>query len=697
MHQMTRTLAFVIAASASVIGAVVAHIVTRPEVATDQAHTLIGQPFFPDFTDPTKPTGIRVAAWSPVTSKVEQFEVRYENGQWRIPSHNNYPADGKDQLAKAAASAVGIVRGSLSAKSADGPLLQRLGVVDPLDENVTQGAGTSGTRITLFQGDEVVADYIIGHKFGAVEATEEDAASDSADSAGKQSKEGRYYVRRPDEKLVYLADVKIDVSTKFRDWIQKDLLDLTQSDLREMTINRYSIDEERGVRVPGDRSELSRASASDPWKLKGLDESKEKVKPGVVSAMARALDNLQIIGVRRKPAALIEFFSKGTVSDVLQMIAAQSDMQRHGYFFTERDLLSNEGEFLAGTKDGVRYVLRFGEVFTGSDLEIEVGGPAESSDKPADAGQAQTAVSATTGDQTADGQPAAESQQQPADKTAKRSRYVIVEAILDPTLLGPEPTPPVKPTAPATSAPAAPPANESAPAASTPDAAAPQAAPPANPSSTDAAPPASESNCDDAATAQTPAAAETPAAPAAAGDAPVPAAAATGTTEPPPAERPKTPQDIYQEALRQYEQDQEAYEAQLKDYQQRLKDAQKRVDDLNKRFAEWYYVISAEVYEDLRVSREQLVEPVTPPADAALPATDAAPEPGASPEAEPAAVIPPPAATTPAATTPPATTPAAEPAAPATEPSTPPATEPPAPAADAAPPAEAAPPAAPQQ
>lgn len=707
MNQMTRTLAFVIAASASVIGAVVAHIATQPPAAGDPAHELIGKEFYPNFTDPTKATAVRVAAWNPNSHKVEQFEVRYENGQWRIPSHNNYPADGREQLAKAAASAVGLVRGSLVSESAD--TFERMGVVDPLDATAIQGAGSTGTRITLYEGDQVVADYIVGRRPGEDAPATESESTAAAEDSGKQSKSGRFYVRAPDEKLVYLADVNIDVSTRFRDWIKKDLLELSQFDLRKIIVNRYTIDEAQGVRVPGDVSELSRSTSSDPWKLNGLDEEKEKVKTGVVTAMARALDDLQIVGIRKKPAPLVRFFTEGT-ADILQLIAIQSDLQRHGFFFNPegQSLWANEGEIVAGTQDGVSYVLRFGEVFTGSDLEVEVGAAdGATGDKPTDAAgapeqPAADAAAATNADSAAtpaaaEGSPA-DAASEPSDAEGKRSRYVLVEALFDPTLLGPEPTPPVKPTPPAaTDATPAAPTTEATPPAPTP------AAPSADPATTpEAAPPATDdgSNCDDPAPATPPVAADAPAAAAPATPAaPTADAPATPTPEAPapdaaaptadgqPVVRPKTPEDVYQEALKQYEQDLEAYEAKQKDYEQRLKDGQKKVDDLNKRFAEWYYVISADLFEDLSVTRAQLVEPVTPPATDAAPAGDAAP--AATPSGDAPAGAAPADAAAPAATSPavPAETPTA---APPENPATPPA-ESPAPPTAAPPAAEASP------
>jgi hypothetical protein len=692
MNQMTRTLAFVIAASASVIGAVVAHVVTRPPAV--EGYSDIGQPFFPDFTDPTKATAIRVAAWNPRTSRVEEFEVRHENGQWRIPSHYNYPADAQDQLAKAAASAVGILRGSLVSESAD--THERFGVVDPLDNTALQGAGQTGTRITLFQGDEVLADFIIGKRQGqADESPTESTAND--DGSGKQQKSGRFYVRRPDESRVYLADVKIDVSTRFRDWIKKDLLELTQFDLRKIVVNQYSI-EVRGqdlVQVPGDVSELTRESSSDPWKLKGLDETKEKLKTGVVSAMARALDELQIVGIRRKPEPLIRFFRDGVLTDTLQIIQVVQDLQKNGFYFDGQHLYSSQGEVHAGTKDGVVYTLRFGEVFTGSDLEVEVGQSEaqaetaekakESTDAPPASPDANPNAAAESTEGTSDsaatppsdgdgggegGEKAKETSGSVGEKekAGKRSRYVIVEATFDPSLLGPPPTEPVRPTPPEGVQPAPqppaegkePPADPNAPKqpgdSPAPDSETKETPADAAPSTHNESPegaPTGDKPCDDdadapadapAATADASAAPAPADAPAEAKPTPADSADAPPATTPPTAanpdappaadadapSRPKTPQEQYEEALKKYEEELEAYKTKKEDYDKRLQEGQKRVQELNKRFAEWYYVISADLFEDLRVSRAQLVEPVTPPAESQASPPAATPE-GAAP------------------------------------------------------------------
>ncbi|MGC1273965.1 MAG: DUF4340 domain-containing protein [Planctomycetaceae bacterium] len=76
------------------------------------------------------------------------------------------------------------------------------------------------------------------------------------------------------------------------------------------------------------------------------------------------------------------------------------------------------------------------------------------------------------------------------------------------------------------------------------------------------------------------------------------------------------------------------YETAKNAYDQTLADGKKRVEELNERFSDWYYVISTENFEDLRLSREALVEPkTTEPQDPAMepkPAAESAAE-GAAP------------------------------------------------------------------
>ena len=83
---------------------------TAPSVVTPDAFLDKGEAFFPDFTDPNTATTLEVIEYNEETAAARPFKVSFANGQWTIPSHHDYPADGKDRLAKTAAGVIGITK-----------------------------------------------------------------------------------------------------------------------------------------------------------------------------------------------------------------------------------------------------------------------------------------------------------------------------------------------------------------------------------------------------------------------------------------------------------------------------------------------------------------------------------------------------------------------------------------------------------
>jgi hypothetical protein len=749
---MNRTLAFVVCAMCSVGAAAITHLSFKP--ATPSENIDVGEAFYPDFKDPLKATSLTVAAYNEKAAKVDTFAVEQKNGVWRIPSHHNYPADGKDRLARTAASLIGVERGQLVSTSAESH--KRLDLLDPLDKSIT-GTEGRGTRITLKDGDTVLTDFIVGKK--------EEGSSDL------------YYIRRADEPRVYLANLQLDVSTKFVDWIQPNLLDATAANFRELIVDRYSVDEAKGAIVPGEQSHLTRESSTADWKLEELKDPEKQLKTSVVNAMTNTLADMKIVGVRPKPAGLGAQLKGEEGASV--GLAEQLDMQDKGFFIDPRGrLLSNEGDFLAGTADGALYVLRFGEVFTGSDMEIEIGSPkSDEKNKPAD-----TKDASKDDEKKSDSDPSKEEDGEKKEDEQKENRYVFITVQFDETLLGEVPKEPVKPTPPpgyeptgdASKAPAAdsakPPetpaategakpdeksaeATEAPPAKETPateespaeKADAPKeepstsfqkknssaeqlslAGPPSDPApGVEVEEPAEEAPADATkAPVEEAPATEAPATETPAEEAPAPAATETPEQAPAPAadaapeadapavevapnaeqpaaaaEAPKAPVDpnkAYEDALKKYEQEMDEYKVRKSEYDEKVKKGKARVQQLSNRFADWYYVISADVFESLNVKPEELVEPKTAAAASGTPGGSipglpagfdpSSLIPGSAKDAPAAETTPPavedkPATETPAADVPateaPATSDTAEKKEPATtpEPETPPATE----------------------
>lgn len=315
----------------------------RPDAFLDQ-----GEAFFPEFTDPNLATSLEVIEFSEETAEAKPFKVIFQDGKWTIPSHHDYPADGKDRLARTAAGVIGIRKEGLrSTNIADH---EACGVIDPLDESVATLVGR-GKRVTIRGEDgQILADLIMGKKV--------------------ESREDLYFVRLPDQKRVYTSRVDLDLSTKFEDWIEKDLLQVEKDKIDYVVLRDYSINERIGTIEDRDLVELKKDEGT--WKANRMSSS-EEVDTGQMNSLLTAIDELSIVGVRPKPEGLSASLKRTDGG----MAISQSDLlslQSRGYFFArDGQLLSNEGELEVRTSNGIDYVLRFGEILYGTGEAVSAG------------------------------------------------------------------------------------------------------------------------------------------------------------------------------------------------------------------------------------------------------------------------------------------------------------------------------------
>ena len=63
-------------------------------------------------------------------------------------------------------------------------------------------------------------------------------------------------------------------------------------------------------------------------------------------------------------------------------------------------------------------------------------------------------------------------------------------------------------------------------------------------------------------------------------------------------------------ALKKYETDSDVYRIRKKEFDDKKTAGEKKAKALNARFADWYYVISEELFTEIRVKPEDLVEPL---------------------------------------------------------------------------------------
>lgn len=363
-----------------------------------------GEPLFPGFTDPTTATGLAVVAWDEKEAKVVRFEVEQKQGKWVIPSHNDYPADGTARMGKAAASFIDVKKDRYYGDNvADHAAF---GVLDP--EGPEGKGDEKGQRITIKDASgTLLVDIIVGKEI--------------------EGRPGFHYVRMPSgdgSKRVYGTELKLDISTKFEDWIEKDLLKVERDEFISMIYDPYSVDEVEG-RVTGFNP--VRAEAVDPSATSKQDwkagEGTE-VPPGKqidsmkVRQMLTQMASLKIVGVRPRPQ----------VRNILEQQILAQDMKRKGFFLVptadgRAQLYGNEGTLSAITEDGIVYSLLFGEVTYESGISLSAGVEPSASEPEDEKGVVEEA--AAEGEEGGD--------EAEGDTNKQASRFIFVDVAYDET------------------------------------------------------------------------------------------------------------------------------------------------------------------------------------------------------------------------------------------------------------------------
>ena len=572
------------------------------------------------------------------TAEIRPFSIkRLESGAWVIPSHSDYPADAREHLAAAATSLIDLE--SLNMVSDKPGEQETYGVIDPDLKTLKAGTTGVGTRVTMTDGQgKVLADLIIGKKV--------------------KEQPDLHYVRLAGHDQIYVAKVDSEkLSTRFGDWIEKDLLKLQPFDVRELTLNDYSLTEQlspEGIalgEVRRSKMQLDYDDVKSQWRLEDFVEYKkgspvsskltdnEELNVEKLNNLRNALGDLKIVDVQPKPKGLSRDLRVG--QELIKDQEAQQSLIRRGFYPLREEngdmqIYSSEGEVLCRVKDGVQYVLRFGR--TAADTEDdkkdkEKEEPKRKSKKPhpnryllvscvfdedqipkpelqevpaaATSGEANPPAEGAAADTSPDKASPAETPAAPADtksqpgdpKTPAGKGALRSDASLFHLTAGPpNATKPTAPTAPA-AAPAAPgnaPAATAAPAVKTPATQPPAAQAPA----TQPAPAATAAA--DAATAPQPAAPSDDKSTGATPDAATDADDAGGKIRA-KAREAKALADQRANIERENKR-------KLDEYNSKITKGREHVKELNDRFADWYYVISDEVYHKIHLSRADVVK-----------------------------------------------------------------------------------------
>ncbi|MDP1660879.1 MAG: DUF4340 domain-containing protein [Phycisphaerales bacterium] len=397
----------VLAAAAGVMVALV--IVSRPSDkpfagSSDDQGTALA----PELTDPQKVSSLEVIGWDEQAVRPRAFKVEVQGNRWVVPSAFNYPVDATQNMAAAASSFIGALKDRIVTDQVTEHA--RLGVVAP--DDVTSSVTTGrGTRVTMRDTTgKTVADLIIGGP-----------AVDPASTPGAPA--GKRYVREAGKNRVYATTLNQAYSTRLADWVQTDLLQVTADSVKKVAIDRYKVDEQKGTIVDLKTLALTRpdgARSADPdqpapARVWTLTSSQGPVPPGGAVNQSRAddvlsaLGSLKIVGVRPKPANLVNLMA-GEASEGKISPLDQASLQQHGFFITSQGaLVANEGSMTVGCADGVVYTLWIGELATDEATKDQAAGAASPGDQ------------AGAGGRSADG------------------RYMMVTVSFDQTLVGEAP------------------------------------------------------------------------------------------------------------------------------------------------------------------------------------------------------------------------------------------------------------------
>ena len=125
---------------------------------------------------------------------------------------------------------------------------------------------------------------------------------------------GTYFVRKPEQNSVFRVDVRNarNVSSKFVDWVEQDFLDLDKRKIKQVTLDNYDVNLAQGqINRKSDPFVLNFADSK--WSLAGSPlKDNEELDKEVLDALKDALDDLEIIDVERKPDILVKNLEQGS-------------------------------------------------------------------------------------------------------------------------------------------------------------------------------------------------------------------------------------------------------------------------------------------------------------------------------------------------------------------------------------------------
>ncbi len=347
----------------AIVAVTVAAVAAWPRNVVESQTSRVGQPLFEEFTDPLIAASLEIITFDEDQGRPSKFEVGKQNASelWTIKSRGGYPADAFDQMQQAATALVGLKILDVQTRNAEDH--DDLGVIEPnLDKLQTGDIGIG--RLVSFRdaSNNRLASLVVGDRV--------------KDDPSKR------YVRIPGQDPVYVVTLdESHLTSDFRSWIEDDLLRLSSIEIGTIKIEDYlsSPGQTRMVRTRNYSADISKTITD--WNLDRLldyDANDEFIEPTLVqltendkpnqqrlNALANALDDLKIVDVVRKPEGM-QINQKNNQDLAADKNALASLGQRGFYPQLNTDgsvaIYSANGELHVTLEDGVKYVIRFGNI-----------------------------------------------------------------------------------------------------------------------------------------------------------------------------------------------------------------------------------------------------------------------------------------------------------------------------------------------
>jgi len=357
MKENKKTITFL---GAAIIAVCIATFTSPTKRDPSAKANLMGQALFESF-DARAVTGIEIVEVDEEDIQTKSIEVTQTEKGWfiRRPGKADYPANADNQLEDVSSMLFDLRIIDQAGEGAGEHA--KFGVLNPSKADATESGIGRLIHLKNSSGSNL-ASLIIGEEVDGLPNT--------------------YYVRKPEQNAVYRVEVSNarDVSSKFVDWVEQDFLDLDKRKIKQVTLDNYDVNLAQG-KINRTNNPFVLNITDSKWSFPGGNlKDNEELDKEILDALKDALDDLEIIDVERKPEILVnnlkqgkEFFSN--LRDANNQAVVQSLQQKGFYTIAAKDasgqtvpkVVSNKGEVLVGMESGVEYVLRFGDIYRGSE------------------------------------------------------------------------------------------------------------------------------------------------------------------------------------------------------------------------------------------------------------------------------------------------------------------------------------------